>query len=294
MRENGQILVTLLTTPQIYQVDPFEIQAPILVHTFPNATSLLGIVETYPDIFYVVVGNWSTVKLSSTPGSYSVWKIEMSCFLLDQGYVPAVVTKVADLPDAMFLNGMTVLDKESGLLLIADSEAGVVWRLNVYTKEVTQIIDDPLMKATSVPSLGINGVKVRSGYLYFTNSNQALLARVPINTDGTAASEASVVTANAMADDFQFDARGDVFIAQNPVNELAFVEAEGGPETVLVGDPDSLILAGPTAVQFGRTALDFESLYITSTGGLAAYISRNFTVGGRVSRVDVGIEGFWI
>lgn len=43
------------------------------------------------------------------------------------------VSKVADLPGAIGLNGMTVLDRDAGRLLIAHLFAGSVWRLNVNT-----------------------------------------------------------------------------------------------------------------------------------------------------------------
>ena len=58
VRHNGQLLVTILSTPDIYQVDPVNHSAPILIHTFPSALGLLGITEGAPDHFYVVVGNF--------------------------------------------------------------------------------------------------------------------------------------------------------------------------------------------------------------------------------------------
>src|ERR1700723_2236117 len=53
VRQNGQILVTVLTAPELYLVDPFHTNSPVtLIHRIPEATSLLGIVELHQDIFY--------------------------------------------------------------------------------------------------------------------------------------------------------------------------------------------------------------------------------------------------
>lgn len=67
VRSNGQILVTLLTTPDLYQVDPLGKTKPILIQRFSNALGLLGITEIEEDVFVVVAGNY-TVKTGSQPG----------------------------------------------------------------------------------------------------------------------------------------------------------------------------------------------------------------------------------
>jgi hypothetical protein len=69
VRTNGQLLVTLLSQPELYHVDPFQKTAPTLIHSFPNASGLLGIAEIEDDVFAVVAGNWSTTTLATTPRS---------------------------------------------------------------------------------------------------------------------------------------------------------------------------------------------------------------------------------
>jgi hypothetical protein len=68
VRSNGQLLVTFITPPDLYLVDPVA-PNPQLIHRFPQAASLLGIAEVEKDVFAVVAGNFSVKTLASTPGS---------------------------------------------------------------------------------------------------------------------------------------------------------------------------------------------------------------------------------
>lgn len=73
VRQNGQILVTLIAppAPQLYQVDPFQTSAPaVLIDTVPGVTGLLGIAEIEQDVWYFLAGNFSVATFSTTPGTY--------------------------------------------------------------------------------------------------------------------------------------------------------------------------------------------------------------------------------
>lgn len=289
VRANGQILATLVNAPQVYQVDPNPASAhPVtLVHTFPSYLSCHGITELRPDIFYVVTGNFSLAALATTPGSYSVWELNMAGGA-------AAATKIADFPQSVFLNGMTALSPVGGnTLLIADSGAGAVYSLNVDSRAVRKIITDPLMAPTSGASLaiGINGLKVSGQTLYFSSTDQALLGKVALNADGSATGAATAVVRNATgADDFQLDVSGNLFIAGN--NELRFhgvQEGAGGPPNVV---SNSTLLAGSTAVEFGRLSSDQASVYVSTNGGLAQYFTKVFTDPGKIVKVDVLAAGW--
>ena len=289
VRENGEILATLLSTPEVFLIDPQGLHAPVLIHQFQATTGCAGIVEASPDVFYVVTGNFSFSTFESTPGSWSVWSINMTTFVY--GSSAATVTKVADFPNAVFLNGATALSLPE-YIIVADSGLGAVWRLNVLTGQVTEVIQDPTMAPTSFPAFGINGVKIRDNILYFTNTNTENFVSIPINLNGTAAGSAKVVASGISGlDDFIFDKNGDAFLALGTPNELGELPAGETTPIILVGSPsDTTTLAGPTACEFGRTASDSSSLYISSTGGQAGYSTGNFTVGGRISRVQVGVQ----
>lgn len=291
VRRNGQILVTLGTAPELYQVDPLQLHAPILIHTFSNATDLTGIVEVDPDVFYVAAGKFNIKTLQSVPGSYSIYKVDMNAFS-PSPHITAAITKVADFPDSVFLNGLTLLDPEASLILIADSGAGTVLRLHVRTGEIRKVLEDPLMKPSSIPAAGVNGIKIRDGVLFWTNTNAETFNRIPIHPDGTATGAGSTVASGIAGDDFVFNKRGDAFIAQNGRIDLVLLESKRGNEMIIAGSPDSTSLAGPSACQFGRTLFDKDSLYVTTDGGIAQYITGNFTIGGMVSRIDVGKAGY--
>ncbi|KAF7980947.1 hypothetical protein HWV62_36181 [Athelia sp. TMB] len=260
VRSNGQLLVTLLSTPAVYQVDPFHVQPPKLIQTIPGVTGLLGIAEVEPDVFAVVAGNLSLATVVSTPGSYSIWKIDVRTS-------QPTATKITDIPTAQFLNGMAVLDA-NGTVLVADSGAGAVYRVNTNTGENQVVITDPLMQpAVDAPfQLGINGIGIRGGYLYFTSSTQGLFARIAIRADGTpAAGAAAVVSRTGAVDDFAFGRNGAAYIATNLGNTLLEVTPAGNA-TVVAGDINSSVLAGATSARFGRTAADSSVLYVTIDG----------------------------
>lgn len=76
VRSNGHLLVTVASRPDLYQIDPTG-GAPLLVHTFPQYISLLGIAEIESDVFAVVTGNVTLATLTSIQGTFS------SCFVCD-------------------------------------------------------------------------------------------------------------------------------------------------------------------------------------------------------------------
>ncbi|KAH7305730.1 hypothetical protein BKA65DRAFT_560054 [Rhexocercosporidium sp. MPI-PUGE-AT-0058] len=70
IRSNGTILVTLLTTPELYLVDPKRPSTATLVTSFLEVTELTGIIEVQPDIFYIAGGNFNITTFANQAGSY--------------------------------------------------------------------------------------------------------------------------------------------------------------------------------------------------------------------------------
>lgn len=66
---NGQLLVTLLTTPDIYQVDPSGKTPPKLLLSIPGYIGVLGIAELSPDVFAVITGNFTLSTFATVPGT---------------------------------------------------------------------------------------------------------------------------------------------------------------------------------------------------------------------------------
>lgn len=81
IRANGQILVTILSSPELYLIDPFKGMA-VLVHTFPYALSLFPVTEVTPDIFvvsssnYTISSNFSQSGLVN-PNSTIAWCLDL-------------------------------------------------------------------------------------------------------------------------------------------------------------------------------------------------------------------------
>ncbi|MCJ1376643.1 hypothetical protein MMC20_007886 [Loxospora ochrophaea] len=294
IRSNGLILATIFSTPELYQIDPSTSSATLLA-SFPGVTGLRGIAELEPDVFYVAGGNFSFANLTITPGSGAVWRVNLGNLYTTNLLPASAVTLVANFPSSYVLNGMTALppSTSSGLLLVADSYAGLVYRLNVRTGAISTALSGSLFAAPAnvTGPNGVNGIKIHEHHLYFTNTDQNSLNRVPISANGSATGPAEVVAANITSpDDFILDTRGDVFVALDGANELAFLKRSGGKslfasDVILDGSLNSTVLAGPTACVFSR---DGQILYVSSSGGEGEYVTGNFTVAGRVSRVDIG------
>lgn len=288
VRRNGQLLVTVVTAPEVYQVDPSGKRDPVLLYSFP-ATTISGIAELEPDVFYVATTNLTfnvDNPFEIVPGSSAIWKLDLRPFSISLGK-PVEATKIVTVPDAVNLNGIAVLNRRKGLLVIADSGLGLIWRVNVYTKEVKIFSEDLLAKLSpdSALPIGVNGVKIFRRALYFSNSGKSIIARLRLNRDGTPKGPAVVVVKGLIGvDDFAIGSNGAFFIADNIGNALSYAPAAGGDAKIIAN-----ITANPTAVAFGRTPKDAQSVYLTSAGGtLVDYASLSQPPPlGRVLKVDV-------
>lgn len=288
VRANGQLIITRLDQPVIQQVNPFTPgKEPVTIYTFPAALATIGITEYAPDIFAVVTGNFSLVTRANPPGEYSVWKVDMRGY---HGPGTATVTKITDLPTARLLNGATTLDPLAGTILIADSLAGNVIRVDTTKGTYTVVQSDATqvgVLGSGLP-IGVNGIRVRAGYLYFTNGSKNLFVRVLINPDGTARGAYEILVTNTVGafDDFAVDVFGEFFNAQGPGNQLAKITVKNGvgTEQEVAGNATSRAIYGNTSARFGRTVLDLTTLYVTTNGGNPGPVE-----GGKIVAVEVPI-----
>ena len=260
VRPNGQLLLTRLDTSELYSLD-FESQDPhpILVYRFPNVLSLTGIVEFAPDVFAVSAGNY-TLASGPTPGSWSVWRVDLSDWSTTSPnetltLAGSQVSKIANVPDAVHLKGMTQLSER--YVLMSDFSAGFVYRLDVTTGAYRLIIANSLTVAVPQPifgTCGINGLHVREGHLYFTNTGQNIFAKVPIYADGTPAGTASIVAYTAASTDyfdgFAFGAHSAAYLVTGSGNTVVRLSRLSGPQVKIAGQLDSLLLAEPDRLRF--------------------------------------------
>jgi len=286
VRCNGQVLATRLDVPQLYQIDPTAQQPkPELIYTFPEALGAFGIVELpgQTDVFAVGVGNFSLATVTSTPGTYSIWRVDMRP-------ISPAVSKYADIPPASFINGMVSLAAEQHALLVSDSTLGNVWRFDLQTGVYTVAIEDALMKKVS-PAVGegINGIKLFGRYLYFVNSYGPFLARVPIHANGTKAGKGEIVAYSLdkrSFDDFAIDDDGTAYVATGTGNSVTMITPDGKVK-VIAGSLNSTEIASPTSVALGRAPEDRRTLYVTTGGGLEGPINGTVILGAQLVAVDL-------
>ena len=194
-------------------------------------------------------------------------------------------TLVANFPLSGLLNGFTTLDSRKALILVADAGKGWVWRLNVWTGAKTVVISDPLTQiadATKKP-IGVNGLKLHDGFLYWSNINQELLAKTPITKDGLPTGASSMVTHYATPDDilflFAFHEFDGVLAAGNDT-----IRVSDGTEVRVLSDSD--LLKGSTAVAVGRRLGRNGKFFVSTSGGIAQYADGDITVPGKVVSVE--------
>lgn len=146
----------------------------------------LGIVEMAPgEIYFLAAANLSFEDLTVAKNSTRLYQLHLPDYS---------ITKVHDLPEVTFLNGLAPLNDH--VLLAADSRLGAVWSINLRTKDVKIAVQDPLMVPTNpngTSLLGADGLKVlqpctnrssEPAQLLFSNENTRILGAVPMSSSG--------------------------------------------------------------------------------------------------------------
>lgn len=317
-RANGDILVTMA----VPQSNVFAIQNPMTscpnmvpVFQVPGSNGTHGIAEiaNRPDVFAVVAGN---ISLSGNPangvmGSNSLWELDMRTSgsavapgPQKQGInpdpscpqaLPLEVTarKIADLPMAPRLNGLAAVPGTS-MMLVGDSQLGVAFRVDTATGAVTTAVDVPEMKpvpgaGSADDALGLNGMKVKGGALYFTTAASRTVYRIAIQPDGsgpmpgaTVETIAAVPTASWM-DDIDIRDDGSLWVTTNTGNTLLALEptaaangtaaapgaarAQFNAPVVALGAANSLTVGGAASVAFGRGSVSRNTAFVVTGSG---------------------------
>lgn len=256
VRRSGQILVTVHNKNDLVEIDPHAKTEPKLVHHF--AANLFGIVEVQEDIFYVSAG------MVGQPGSFAIHKVDMSVSS------SAKVSKLVDVPEAVFLNGSALLSPRNGLILVADSILGAIFAIDTQAATVKKWLQHKaLKKATADPNFpGVNGIKMHNGYLYLSNTDAKTFLRAGLNGAGDAVGSVEVIYDGCNIDDFAFDAEGSVYLTTHVFNSIVKIRSNG-VRSRIAGGPEDIVAAGTTAAAFGRTPKDRSTLYVTTNGGMS-------------------------
>jgi hypothetical protein len=303
-QSDGNALMSILSSPEVFLLSTTNDFEPVRVAAFPDALGCLGIVELYHDVFYVVAGNFSVETGDSTPGSYSIWEIDMR----HRQPEDAAISKIANVPGAGFLNGMTILNPVTGILLVADSVFSSVWSVNVHTGNVAIAIKDETMAPTTDGAilLGVNGLRVVDSNLFYDNSNRATFSRIPIDLHTGQATGPAITlfqgsSEEILPDDFAIDFEANAWVVTGGQMFLlpGAAEPTAGSLSVtmefVAGSATETRITGWTSARFGTRQADVErgSLYVTTDGGPAGYRDGNFTAGGMLVRIDTADLGLY-
>jgi hypothetical protein len=297
----GSILTTRIDTPTLYQITtprggssspcrPSDNTASAkLIQSFPGATGALGVVEFKTNHFAVVAGNYSLTTHESARGSYALWDVWFSGARLHR----VSAKKIVDIPEAGFLNGLTVLNKNkhSATLLVGDSWDGVVYSVNPETGDYEVALEDKTLKPEEGQNLGVNGIHpVAIGdetFLYYTNSLKETVSRVQINPiTGRAIGPYTTVATGVWGDDFTYDAAtGDLYVAGNFENVVTKVNRDGHVEQVF-GAETELTVAGATSTLVQGQGRG-KTLYVATGGALAAPVNGTITEGAKIVAITL-------
>ncbi|KAJ8071194.1 hypothetical protein OCU04_001532 [Sclerotinia nivalis] len=216
-------------------------------------------------------------------GSNAVWRLDMRPEESKNGnvYASAHLSLSARIPSAQVLNGMTQLAKnDTSHVLISDSAAGNILRLNVVTGEEVVVISDPTMLPRSDGiNVGVNGIHVWGDQLFYTSLDQGIFAKVRISlSTGVAKGPVDIILNGTLqaADDFTLSRDGlTAWITE--YGEFVLVEVDILSKTSRIALNDTL-LASTSSAALGRSCSNLNSIYITG-----AHLNANGTaVQGRV------------
>lgn len=192
IRPCGQIIVTRIDESEVYAVDVntkrsfpdtsgddyYDFEPPKLLYSIPDTNAIVGICAltgTEREEYVLVASYMDIVK-----GDYrdvAVWRMTF-----DSGDKDAQPTfsKVTDMPDALFCLGIVTISDTT--IIIADTMKFCVWRLDLPTRQISVLFDDPdsMSPATPQEIFGINRISVAGGYLWYTNTSSGVLCRAPI------------------------------------------------------------------------------------------------------------------
>ncbi|KAI2469547.1 hypothetical protein F4781DRAFT_431255 [Annulohypoxylon bovei var. microspora] len=267
----GHLLLAALKSPELRILDP-EAAEPMVktVVTLPGITSLANLAPIGHGLY--AVGGGEHTSFSFTKGSMKVFVVSLKASIENPGSIEGVVLKTIPVVDTStsMLNGMDSVPSLPHIIFSHDSIGGRLFRVDTRTEEVTVASTDAsfgLANNTAVP-LGANGLRIRDGYLYFTNSALGIFARVRLDYEGYPTGNVEKIsqldgpiTMGNAYDDFTFDRKGNAYVTLHPssINKIT----PDGEQTTFAGGAVNKTFQHPTSAVLAN---DGRSIYV-STGG---------------------------
>lgn len=293
IRDDGSIIVSLyeggpgqnvLVTPRAE--GPASVQ---VLHRFANdKIGALGIVELEPDVFYFATVERGRLATDSPPGTGQVWSFDLRNFNGSE----IAVRLVSNLTDSILPNGMTSTERFPQKLLVADSQRGVVWRVDpkIGTYEIAS--SDPLLRnvTSTLVGLGVNGIHTKGDLMYFTNTQENLFGRMPISETGLQVGPAEILHNLTFAgvDDFTlFPGPGSSAIMASDPDNGTFFQSESCTKRLATTN-------GTTANKIAWSQMKPNGVvpvYLTSEGGFMDYEQPGpIAVGGTLSMFEMDLS----
>lgn len=322
------ILATRLDVPQLWSIDiSTGAGTELLLGDAVSSVSLVGITqllssssstsaradeceEEEEEVYYIAGVNYTATSVQ--PNSSVLYSLTYHD-APNSSSPSYTFQKALPLPQMTLINGLTAWSPT--VLLATDSYQGAIYKIDVTTGEASILLQDPTM-STNSSTAGINGVKVlrpaelghtggpttstttTTTYIYYTNTDQALVARIPVDPQtaellSTASTTSTAVEVLASGnkllggpDDFALLADGGVMVATGAANTVVRVGLDGSVTSV-AGSEGDLELASSTACRFGQ---DGRVLYVTTAGGAEGLVNGTAYGPGSVVAVTFGEE----
>jgi sugar lactone lactonase YvrE len=241
---SGNIYVSLAYTGEIRRIAPDGAQSTVArIHVAGGY--VLGLAVAPDGVIYVAA--------PATPQKdLGLWRIEHG-----------TASRVARLDPRGFPNDVAI--DVDGNVYVSDSALGAVWKVAPTGAAVIWIQDPLLMGDRTAFGFGANGLELRDGALFVTNTSKGSIVRVPTQPDGTAG-QAEVFFQDPVligADGLAFDDAGNAYVTTDGLqNTLVKVSADGTAQTLATAADG---LDYPASIAFG-TGEDASSLYIANVG----------------------------
>jgi sugar lactone lactonase YvrE len=216
---------------------------------------------------------------SGDPATHGIWRISSRGGMARLGGSETMLT-----PNALALDAR-------GNLYATDSQDGTIWRFpraGPGTLWIRHLLVEP------GPAIGANGIAfVPPSTLFVANSDLALIARIPIRTDGSPGDPqiAAAAFELLLVDGLAADVHGDLYaaIAGSTIFGTAPVvriDPQTGMITPATDAADRFDF--PTSLAFGRGPRDPKSVYVVNAG---LFPEDRPDASPNVVRVGVGVPG---
>ncbi|MFF5986676.1 SMP-30/gluconolactonase/LRE family protein [Prauserella flavalba] len=250
--KTGDLYVSLIPRNEIRRIEPDGTQS--VVARFPAGGGGPAGLAVQPD--GTIYAAHPAVNLQTTqtdPAVRGVYRVTQD----------GTITRIPGTGAMIFPNDLR-FDKR-GNLYATDSVGGSVWRIPKHGRAQLWA-DHPLLDGTGAGGfgfpIGANGIAVAGNQVIVANTEQGLLARIPVRRDGSAGTPQVLARSPRLvgADGIALDVHGGIYVVtgQNLVLRLG----AGGTIETLATAADGL--NQPSTAAFGTARGDRRTLYVAN------------------------------